>query len=84
MEALHTGARYDLATKEAKAEEVQGQLLSVRRERILPSEENLQKIACYEAHLFRQMYQALHELEALQKRKSGDAAPLARLDVQGP
>jgi hypothetical protein len=30
------------------------------------------------------MYQALHELEALQKRRSGAEPPLARVDVQGP
>jgi hypothetical protein len=30
----------------------------------------------------RQMYQALHELEALQKRRGGEATPLARVDVQ--
>jgi hypothetical protein len=35
-----------------------------------------------EAHLSRRMYQALHELEALQRRRGGKAAPLARLDVQ--
>jgi hypothetical protein len=28
------------------------------------------------------MYQALHELAALQRRRGGKAAPLARLDVQ--
>ena len=34
-------------------------------------------------HLSRGLYQALHELEALQTKRSGMAAPLARLDVQG-
>jgi hypothetical protein len=82
VEKLYTETRYDLATKEAKAEEVQAQLLTARRDRILPSEEDLQKIARYEAHLSRQMYHALHELEALQKRKAGREAPLARVDVQ--
>jgi hypothetical protein len=82
MEALHTEARYDLAMKETKAEEVQRRLLAARRKRILPSEEDLQKVARYESHLSRQMYQALHELEALQKRRSGREAPLARVDVQ--
>ena len=84
MEKLYTETRYDLAHKELKAEEVQAQLLAARRDRILPSEEDLQKVARYEAHLSRQMYQALHELEALQKRRSGGSAPLARVDVQGP
>jgi hypothetical protein len=45
--------------------------------------ETLQKIARYEAHLSRQLYHALHELEALQSRRLGGSAPLARLDVQG-
>ena len=36
-----------------------------------------------EAHLSRGLYQAMHELEALQTKRSGGAAPLARLDVQG-
>lgn len=82
VEKLYTETRYDLATKEAKAEEVQAQLLTARRDRILPSEEDLRKLARYEAHLSRQMYQALHELEALQKRRAGREAPLARVDVQ--
>jgi hypothetical protein len=82
IERLRTEARYDLSTKEAKAEAVQAELLAARRERILPPEHDLQKIARYEAHLSRQMYQALHELEALQKRRSGGSAPLARVDVQ--
>jgi hypothetical protein len=34
-------------------------------------------------HLSRQLYKALHELEALQAKRAGGTAPLARLDVQG-
>ncbi len=82
MEKLRLEARYDLAIKEAKAEEAQAQLLTTRRARILPTEEELQRITRYEAHLSRQMYQALHELEALQKRRTGGESPLARVDVQ--
>ncbi len=37
----------------------------------------------YEAHLSRQLYKAMHELEALQLRRRGGVAPLARLDVDG-
>jgi vacuolar-type H+-ATPase subunit H len=84
VEEIHTEARYGLAKKELKAQKVQAQFLSTRRDRILPAEEDLQKIARYEAHLSRQMYQALHELEALQKRRSGEIVPLARVDVHGP
>jgi hypothetical protein len=71
MEKLRTETRYDLGLKEHKAEEVQARLLTARRARILPAEDDLQKIARYESHLSRQMYQALHELEALQKRRVG-------------
>jgi hypothetical protein len=37
----------------------------------------------YEAHLFRQCIQALRELEAMQARRRGRAAPLARIDITG-
>jgi predicted RNase H-like nuclease (RuvC/YqgF family) len=82
MEALHTAARHDAAMKATKAEKAEAELLAERRDRILPDRADLEKIARYEAHLSRQMYQALHELEALQARRGGKAAPLARLDVQ--
>ncbi len=53
------------------------------RERLLPDDKIFSKIARYEAYLSRQLYKAMHELEALQVRRRGGAAPLARLDVQG-
>ena len=54
------------------------------RERILPDDKTLEKIGRYEAHLSRQLYLALHELENLQKHRiTGEGTPLARLDVQG-
>jgi hypothetical protein len=58
-------------------------LEQMSRERLLPDERILEKVARYEAHLFRGLYTALHELEALQVRRTGGAAPLARLDVDG-
>jgi hypothetical protein len=75
-------AHYEVVRLEGEAEEVRAQLLKKRRERVLLDEADLQRISRYEAHLSRQMYQALHELEALQTRREGKAAPLARLDVQ--
>ncbi len=36
-----------------------------------------------EAHLYHQLYKAMHELEALQMRRLGGSAPLARFDVDG-
>jgi hypothetical protein len=82
LERMHTTARYDRLRAEAKVEKVQKQLVEMRRQRILPLGADLEKINRYEAHLSKQMYQALHELEALQKRRGGEATPLARVDVQ--
>ncbi len=82
MEALHTATRHDVGMKATKAEKAEAELLAERRDRILPDRADLEKIARYEAHLSRQMYQALHELEALQARRAGKGTPLARLDVQ--
>ena len=53
------------------------------RDRLLPRVEILEKVARYEAHLSRGLYKAMHELEALQARRLGGSAPLARLDVDG-
>lgn len=48
---------------------------------LLPDEKRLELIMRYEAHLSRQLNHALHELEALQNRRRGTAAPLTRLDI---
>jgi hypothetical protein len=54
----------------------------LKRERILPETNTLQKITRYEAHLSRQLLQALHELQRLQAGRGGQAVPLpAALDV---
>ena len=82
LEIVHTEARYEVVRLEGAAEKVKAQILKKRRERVLPDQADLQTVSRYEAHLSRQMYQALHELEALQTRRGGKAAPLARLDVQ--
>ena len=84
LEAATVGARLDASSAEAKAERVEGEIDVMSRVRILPDEKTLEKIARYEAHLSRQLYQALHDLESLQKhRTTGEGVPLARLDVQG-
>jgi hypothetical protein len=52
------------------------------RERILPDGDTLQKVSRYEAHLSRQLYQALHELQRLQAGRAGQPVPPpAALDV---
>jgi hypothetical protein len=82
FQSVRAEAHYEVVRLEGEAEEVRAQLLKKRRERVLLDEADLQRITRYEAHLSRQMYQALHELGTLQTRREGKAAPLARLDVQ--
>ena len=83
LEATIDGARRDIIGKEQAAERVKQDLEKLSRERLLPDEKTLEKVARYEAHLQRGLYKALHELEALQTRRLGGSAPLARLDVDG-
>jgi hypothetical protein len=78
-----TAAKRAIIGKEQAAERVKQDLEKMSRERLLPRVEILEKVACYEAHLCRQLYKAMHELEALQARRLGGSAPLARLDVEG-
>jgi hypothetical protein len=53
-----------------------------RQRRMLPDGATLEKITRYEAHLSRQMLQALHTLERLQAARAGQAfPPPAALDV---
>ncbi len=76
-------ARLDVISANAAAERVEQDLTKMRRERLLPDDKTLEKVARYEAHLSRGLYKALHELEALQARRTGGTVPLARLDVDG-
>ena len=82
LEAVMRSAEWEVKKAKQSAEEVERDLARMGRERLLPDERTLEKVARYEAHLSRQLYKAMHELEALQTRKGGKAAPLARLDVQ--
>jgi hypothetical protein len=82
----------ELATYEAgceatsaahKKEEMEQEISRKVRERILPDAKTLEKVARYEAHLSRQLFHVLHELENLQKhRTTGEGVPLLRMDVQ--
>jgi hypothetical protein len=84
LEIATERARSDSVSAKFKAEEVEVEIDVMRRERILPDDKTLQKICRYEAHLSRQLYHALHELENLQQhRTAGEGVPLLRLDVQG-
>ena len=83
LEAAFRGARWKADRTRLEAEKVERHLQNMSRERLLPDEKTLEKVARYETHLSRGLYKALHELEALQLRRQGGAAPLARLDVDG-
>ena len=84
MEKLCTEAEAEIKGYLEKAKTAEKAIISKRRLNIIPQEDVLQKISRYEAHLSREMYKALHELEALQARRNGGSAPLARIDVQTP
>jgi hypothetical protein len=83
VEAATRDARWKAQRARQEAEKVERNLRNMSRERLLPDEKTLEKVARYESHLSRGLYKALHELEALQVRRTGGAAPLARLDVDG-
>jgi hypothetical protein len=83
LEAAIRSAKWKAERSKLEAEKVERDLRNMARERLLPDETTLQKVARYEAHLSRLFHKALHELEALQVRRAGGAAPLARLDVDG-
>jgi hypothetical protein len=83
LDAATEEARRNISRTKHRAEEVEQDLKNMSRERLLPDEKTLEKVARYEAHLSRGLYKALHELEALQARRLGGSAPLARLDVEG-
>ena len=77
----------ELAKQAAQAAQEKGecaaQVERAQRERLLLSEPAMERVARYEAHLSRELYKAMHELEALQERRQGRPALLARLDVTG-
>jgi hypothetical protein len=68
---------------EARAELVRRELAALRRERLVPHVDDLEKVTRYEAHLSRELYRALHELEAMQARRRGHLATVLRVDVNG-
>lgn len=83
LEGAREETRLDAIRAKSRAEEVGRALVGMTHERLLPDDKTLEKISRYEAHLSRQLFKALHELEALQVRRSGGSAPLARIDVEG-
>jgi hypothetical protein len=83
LEFATDAAKRDVVGKKRAAERVEQDLEQMIHERLLPDDKTLEKVTRYEAHLSRLLLKSLHELEALQIRRSGGAAPLARIDVDG-
>jgi hypothetical protein len=83
IEAATERAQLEIISAKAAAERVEQDLARMSRKRLLPDDKTLEKVSRYEAHLSRLFHKTLHELEALQTRRSGGVAPLARLDVDG-
>ncbi len=57
--------------------------VSSANDEVVGTESIIENVARYEALLSRKLYSAPHEPEALQNKRAGGTAPLARLDVQG-
>ena len=83
LKAATEKACLDVISAKQAVERVEKDLERMSRERLLPDDKTLEKVSRYEAHLWRLFHKTLHELEALQVRRAGGVAPLARLDVDG-
>ena len=53
----------------------------MRRDRALPPQQELLNLTKYELGLNRMLFQAMHELEAVQSRRGGTPIPLARVQI---
>ena len=85
LEALYrlaiTRARAEVLCARVDRKRVLTQLDRGRRLRLLPGNEDLDKISRYEAHLERCLYRALHELQRLQAMRVGLISPPIAVDV---
>ena len=57
------------------------QHLELASARLLLHPLDIEKVSRYEAHVNRQLYQGMHELETRQSARGGQPAPLVRIDV---
>jgi hypothetical protein len=62
-----------------EVESANAQVERKRNERLAPPVKTMENVARYVAHLSRELYKALHEREAMQARRRGEAAPLVPL-----
>ena len=76
-----------LADREALGDSFYARALNTEPREVVPpllaTDAALSPIMRYEAHLSRQLYRAMHELEALQAARNGRAVPLIRLGIHG-
>lgn len=63
------------AMMEARKETEDWEESAKARAAYLPSEEAMERLSRYEAHLERQLYRALNQLERLQRQRHGEAVP---------
>jgi uncharacterized protein Yka (UPF0111/DUF47 family) len=61
LEFATNAARWEAQSAIAKVERVEDEIDVMLRERLLRDEKTLEKIHRYEAHLSKQLYQALHD-----------------------
>jgi hypothetical protein len=66
LESAADEAGYEARSAAHRKEDMERAISRQARARMLPDADTLQKIARYEAHLSRQLYQALHALDILQ------------------
>jgi hypothetical protein len=82
FEAARQHLRLEVIKRQAEVRRVEKDLDHMRRERLLPAGEVVDRVARYEAHLSRQLAQALHELQRLQAARVGEPVmPPTVLDV---
>ena len=81
LPAALDATRMQVIRTRCEAERVEKRLSDYRCRALLPEPDTLDKVMRYEAHLSRQLWSTLHELEALQARRKGQITPLARVDV---
>ena len=72
IEAVRAKARVAMRAKRSAVKVVTAELARMRRARVLPTGDDLDKLTRYESHLERSLYKALHELQRLQAARLGE------------
>ena len=83
VQGMLTGVGRQLFPEDPRFEDAAAGPRDFRLPVLLPVPLELQNLSKYEFRLSRQLLHAMHELQALQDRREGRDAPLARVDVHG-